>query len=87
MKKVLQYRAKCGWNRMSAENAIWFIRKVFPDWPGDRLRLATYYLLKYGPNAGAQVRFDFLEKCREQSYKGFTGTEEYFQRIESEEWI
>lgn len=84
MKKVLQYRARCGWNRMSADDAIWLMQKIFSDWPEGRLRLACYYLLKYGSHAGANIRFDFLKRCREQSYKRFSATEEYFRIIESE---
>ena len=83
-KKVLQFKARAGWNRITGEDITSFMRKFFPTWPDGHLRAAAYYLLGHGQDLGVHVRFGRLSRCREESYKPFTTTERYYREVESE---
>lgn len=86
-KKVIQFRAYAGWNRVTGEDISGFMRKIFPAWPVGHLREAVRYLLKNGRDFGVSIRFARIRKCREESYKPFTSTEQYFRAIEEERFI
>jgi len=83
-RKVIQFKARCGWNRAASEDLTMFMRRLCPAWPDGHLREAARYLLSNGKDLGVKIRFDRLNRCREESYKGFTGTERYFREIEYE---
>lgn len=83
-KKVLQFQTRAGWNRVTGEDIVGFMRKVFPAWPDGHLMHAVRYLMFKGRDLGINVRFNRLKKCREESYKPFSSTEKYFRTIEEE---
>lgn len=83
-KKVLQFKAHAGWNRITGDDLNHFMRRFIPSWPEGHLRAAAYYLMSHGQDFGVQLRFSRLNRCREESYKPFSQTQRYYREIESE---
>lgn len=83
-KKVIQFKARCGWNRASVDDIESFIRRLSPLRFTGRLRDAIRYLTGNGRDLGIIFRFDKLKKCREISYKSYSQTEECLRYMEKE---
>lgn len=83
-KRVIQAKARCGWNRLTAEDIVRFMQEFYPGWPDGHLREAIRHLLKNRVDLCVKIRFDKLSKCREESYKNFTSTKSYFEHVERE---
>lgn len=83
-KKVLQFKARVGWNRVAGDDLNHFMRRFFPSWPDGHLKAAANYLLVHGEDLGIQLRFSRISRCREESYKPFSQTQRYYREIESE---
>jgi len=83
-RKVIQFKAHSGWNRVATDDINALIRQTFPSWPNGHIKKAVRYLIANALDLGIHIRFDRMSKCREESYKGFTSTEEYLRTVESE---
>ena len=88
MKKVIQFKARCGWNRASKEDIEILLKKAviplraFLKTQG--YKSAGHELIDYKNGMRLEFRFASIDKCRPESLKPFTSTHKYFTELEME---
>ncbi len=91
MKKVIQYKARCGWNRATADDIRDLLKNIAAPlkafFKKRRSKFASTVVIDRGDGRRFEIRFASIGKCREESYLPFSMTERYRRMVEEDAGI